>query len=70
MISKSEAVSDLNVDKVEIVPMNSELHKPLDFNEVIEALKAEKKRQSITFDDKEGLMRVMHKRVDGKFGLY
>ena len=54
----------------EIVPMDLELHKPLDFDEAIEALKAEKKRQFIVFNDEEGLMRVMYKRADGKFGLY
>ena len=54
----------------EIVPMELELHKPLDFDEAIEALKAEKKRQFIVFNDEEGLMRVMYKRADGKFGLY
>ena len=54
----------------EIVPMDLELHKPLDFDEAIEALQAEKKRQFIVFNDEEGLMRVMYKRADGKFGLY
>ncbi len=54
----------------EIIPMELELHKPLDFDEAIEALKAEKKRQFIVFNDEEGLMRVMYKRADGKFGLY
>ena len=54
----------------EIVPMELELHKPLDFDEAIEALKAEKKRQFIVFNDEEGLMRVMYKRADGKFVLY
>ena len=60
------------VDQVEpeIVPMDLELHKPLDFDEAIDALKAEKKRQFIVFNDEEGLMRVMYKRADGKFGLY
>ncbi len=46
------------------------LHKPLDFDEAIEALKAEKKRQFIVFNDYDGHMRVMYKRADGKFGLY
>jgi len=70
MGEEAEAVSELNTDEVEIVPMDLELHKPLDFDEAIEALKAEKKRQFIVFNDEEGLMRVMYKRADGKFGLY
>jgi putative sigma-54 modulation protein len=70
MGAEAEAVLDLEPDEVEIVPMDLELHKPLDFDEAIEALKAEKKRQFIVFNDYDGLMRVMYKRADGKFGLY
>jgi putative sigma-54 modulation protein len=66
----AEAVTDLDTDDVDIVPMDLELHKPMDFDEAIDALKAEKKRQFIVFNDSEGLMRVMYKRADGKFGLY
>jgi len=66
----AEAVLDLDPEEVELVPMDLELHKPLDFDEAIEALKAEKKRQFIVFNDYDGLMRVMYKRADGKFGLY
>jgi putative sigma-54 modulation protein len=68
--SDAEAVLDLEPDEIEIVPMDLELHKPLDFDEAIEALKAEKKRQFIVFNDYDGNMRVMYKRADGKFGLY
>jgi len=69
--SGAEAVLDLEPEEeVEIVPMDLELHKPLDFDEAIEALKAEKKRQFIVFNDYDGNMRVMYKRADGKFGLY
>jgi len=67
---EAEAVTDLDPEEIEIVPMDLELHKPLDFDEAIDALKAEKKRQFIVFYDEEGLMRVMYKRADGKFGLY
>jgi len=67
---EAEAVLDLEPEEVEIVPMDLESHKPLDFEEAIEALKAEKKRQFIVFNDYDGLMRVMYKRADGKFGLY
>ncbi|HHH18956.1 MAG TPA: ribosome-associated translation inhibitor RaiA [Campylobacterales bacterium] len=66
----AEAVLDLDPEEVELVPMDLELHKPLDFDEAIDALKAEKKRQFIVFNDYDGLMRVMYKRADGKFGLY
>jgi len=70
---EAEAVLELeptDSNEVELVPMDLELHKPLDFEEAMEALKAEKKRQFIVFNDHDGLMRVMYKRVDGKFGLY
>ncbi len=68
---EAEAVLDLETEEeVELVPMDLELHKPLDFEEAIDALKAEKKRQFIVFNDHDGLMRVMYKRADGKFGLY
>ena len=67
---EAEAVTELDAEDIEIVPMDLELHKPLDFDEAIQALKEEKKRQFIVFNDEEGLMRVMYKRADGKFGLY
>ena len=70
MGEEAEAVTELDTADIEIVPMDLELHKPMDFDEAIEALKAEKKRQFIVFNDNEGLMRVMYKRADGKFGLY
>ena len=67
---EAEAVLEMDTQEVELVPMDLELHKPLDFEEAIEALKSEKKRQFIVFNDHDGLMRVMYKRADGKFGLY
>ena len=67
---EAEAVSELDPEEVEIIPMDLELHKPMDFDEAIDMLKEEKKRQFIVFNDSEGLMRVMYKRADGKFGLY
>jgi len=71
MGAEAEAVSEYTSDEeLEIVPMDLELHKPLDFDEAIDALKTETKRQFIVFNDTEGLMRVMYKRADGKFGLY
>jgi len=56
--------------EIEIIPMDLELHKPMSFDEAIEALKEEKKRQFIVFNDNDGFMRVMYKRADGNFGLY
>ncbi len=67
---EAEAVTEIDAEDIEIVPMDLELHKPLDFDEAIEALKADKKRQFIVFNDYDGNMRVMYKRADGKFGLY
>ncbi len=67
---EAEAVLEMDTEEIELVPMDLELHKPLDFEEAIEALKAENKRQFIVFNDHDGLMRVMYKRADGKFGLY
>ena len=70
MDADADAVTEFDVEDVEIVPMDLELHKPLDFDEAIQALRDESKRQFIVFNDNEGLMRVMYKRADGKFGLY
>ena len=67
---EAEAVSEIATEDIEIVPMDLELHKPLDFEEAIDALREEKKRQFIVFNDYDGHMRVMYKRADGKFGLY
>jgi len=72
--SEAEAVLEqldyLEETDPEIVPMDLELHKPMDFDEAIEALRSDNKRQFIVFNDHEGKMRVMYKRADGKFGLY
>lgn len=54
----------------EIVPMDLELHKPLEIEEAIKTLKEDTKRQFIVFNDMESKLRVMYKRADGKFGLY
>ncbi len=70
MGSDAEAVTNFDTKDIELVPMDLELHKPLDFDEAIDALKAEDKRQFIVFNDHDGNMRVMYKRADGKFGLY
>jgi len=57
-------------EEPEIIPMDMELHKPMDFDEVIALLKVDTKQQFFVFNDNEGTMRVMYKRADGKFGLY
>ena len=68
---EAEAISEYNsTEELEIVLMDLELHKPLDFDEALNALKEEKKRQFIVFNDHDSIMRVMYKRADGKFGLY
>jgi len=54
----------------DIVPMDLELHKPMDFEEARQALLDDPKRIFIVFNDNEGRLRVMYKRSDGKFGLY
>jgi len=54
----------------EIVPMDLELHKPMEIEEAIQTLKDDKKRQFLVFNDMESKLRVMYKRADGKFGLY
>ncbi len=70
MGEEAEAVAEIESGEVEIVPMDLVLHKPMDFDEATDALRDNKKRQFIVFNDTEGLMRVMYKRADGKFGLY
>ena len=70
MGEEAEAVAEIESGEIEIVPMDLVLHKPMDFDEATDALRDNKKRQFIVFNDTEGLMRVMYKRADGKFGLY
>ena len=65
-----EQLDYLNDIEDDIVPMDLELHKPMDFEEARQALLDDPKRVFIVFNDNEGRMRVMYKRADGKFGLY
>jgi putative sigma-54 modulation protein len=65
-----EQLDYLNDIEDDIVPMDLELHKPMDFEEARQALIDDPKRVFIVFNDNEGRMRVMYKRADGKFGLY
>lgn len=53
----------------EIVPMDLDLHKPLDIDEALERLKSSS-QQFFVFNDKDLKMRVIYKRIDGKYGLY
>ncbi len=71
--SEAEAVleqTNNGDEEPEIVPMDLELHKPMDFDEVIGLLRTENNQQFHVFNDHDGVMRVMYKRADGKFGLY
>lgn len=53
----------------EIVPMDLDLHKPLDIEDALERLKSSS-QQFFVFNDKDSKMRVIYKRTDGKYGLY
>jgi putative sigma-54 modulation protein len=53
----------------EIVPMDLELHKPLEIEEALNMLK-DSDQQFLIFNDHENKTRVIHKRNDSKFGLY
>jgi putative sigma-54 modulation protein len=71
--SEAEAVLEQknnNDEEPDIIPMDLELHKPMDFEEVVGLLKTENSQQFHVFNDHDGVMRVMYKRADGKFGLY
>ncbi len=56
-------------DEDEIVPMDLDLHKPLDIQDALERLKSSS-QQFFVFNDKDSKMRVIYKRIDGKYGLY
>ncbi len=68
----SEVESTLEFDPrdIEIVPMDLELHKPLEFDDALESLFSSENKQFLVFNDHEGIMRVMYKRNDNKVGLY
>ncbi|KIM11409.1 MAG: 30S ribosomal protein S30 [Sulfuricurvum sp. PC08-66] len=53
----------------EIVPMDLELHKPLEIEDALNTLKASA-QQFLVFNDHDGKTRVLHKRADGRYGLY
>ena len=60
---ETEAMED------EIVPVSLELYKPREVEDVLSDLKESDKIFEI-FIDNDGKTRVLHKRADGKFGLY
>ena len=53
----------------EIVPTELDLYKPQEVGEVLENLKGSGKQFDV-FYDIEGKMRVLFKRMDGRYGLY
>lgn len=53
----------------EIVPMDLELHKPLEIEEALNLLKSSD-QHFLIFNDHDNKTRVIHKRNDEKFGLY
>jgi putative sigma-54 modulation protein len=53
----------------EIVPLELDLYKPQEVQDVLENLKESDKQFEI-FNDIEGKTRVLYKRKDGRFGLY
>jgi len=61
--SEAEAMED------EIVPVELDLYKPREVEDVLNDLKENDKMFQI-FNDNEGKTRVLYKRNDGKFGLY
>lgn len=66
-ILREEAIASRGED--EIVPMDLDLHKPLDIQDALERLKSSS-QQFFVFNDKDSKMRVIYKRIDGKYGLY
>lgn len=64
------AESQFDASEVEIVPMDLELHKPLEFDDALEDLLSSENKHFVVFNDNEGVMRVMYKRNDNKVGLY
>lgn len=53
----------------EIVPMDLDIHKPLEIEDALSSLK-DSQQQFYVFNDIDGKMRVIYKRQDGKYGLY
>jgi putative sigma-54 modulation protein len=73
--AKNEANANINLSQVsesledEIIPVELELYKPREVEDVLNDLKDGNKMFEI-FLDNENKTRVLYKRNDGKFGLY
>ena len=73
--AKSEASSHIDIKEAgealedKIVPVELELYKPREVEDVLQDLKESGKLFDI-FIDHEGKTRVLYKRNDGRFGLY
>jgi len=64
-----EHVPAVAEDDDDIIPLELELYKPLDFEEA-KALLQDSDKEFIVFNDIDGNMRVLCKLDNGKFGLY
>ena len=60
---------DYDSNESEIIPVDLELHKPLEIEDALNDLK-NSNRHFLVFNDHDSKMRVIYKRKDGKFGLY
>ena len=58
-----------DVEEDEIVPAAADVDKPMEPAEAMQMLK-DTNMMFLVFNDKDGKMRVMYRRKDGKFGLY
>ncbi len=67
-VLKEEATEAFGSDD-EIVPMDLDLHKPIEIEDALEKLKSSS-QQFLVFNDMDNKMRVLYKRVDNKYGLY
>lgn len=53
----------------EIIPMDLDLHKPLEIEDALERLKSSS-QQFFVFNDMDNKMRVIYRRTDNRYGLY
>ena len=66
-ILRNEATASNQED--EIVPMDLDLHKSTRYRRRTRKAKSSS-QQFFVFNDKDSKMRVIYKRIDGKYGLY
>ena len=72
-VAKAEIVDvkeQAEAQEDEIVPVELELYKPREVEDVLNDLKDDANKIFEIFQDNEGKTRVLYKRNDGKFGLY